>query len=53
VIEHGENLETHLLPTFARLRAMTPAERADLRARVADWVGPWVEQFRQQLDDLR
>ena len=50
--EHGEDPETHLLPNMERLRAMTPAQRADLRDRVADWVGPLVEQFRQRVAEL-
>ena len=45
-VEPGEDAETQLLPNMERLRAMTREQRDDLRDRVADWVGPLVEQFR-------
>ena len=50
--EPGENHETHLLPDLARLRAMTPAERAELVERVRDWQGPLVERFRNRVRGL-
>jgi hypothetical protein len=47
-VERGEDPETHLLPNLARLRAMTPDQRAELVELVRDWEGPLVERFRAQ-----
>lgn len=51
--DKGENLENHLLPTFERLRNLTPEERDDLRDRTSDWIGADVERFRDQIEELR
>jgi hypothetical protein len=50
--EPGEDPESHLLPNLARLQAMTPEQRAELRELVADWEGPLVERFRQQVAEM-
>jgi hypothetical protein len=50
--ERGENPEFHLLPSLARLRAMTPEERQDIVDRIKDWIGDRVEQFRARVREL-
>lgn len=51
-VEHGEDLDSHLLPNLARLRALTPDQRHELEQLVADWVGEHVEEFRRRLRSL-
>lgn len=50
--ERGENLDGHLLPDLAHLRAMPRADRLILVALVADWIGPRVEAFRARVRSL-
>ncbi|HEY2300780.1 MAG TPA: hypothetical protein VGH66_02750 [Acidimicrobiales bacterium] len=52
-IESGEDPETGLLPNRRWLRDMPARTRDELEDLVADWVGPMVEAWRDELADLR
>lgn len=51
-VEHGENVEHHLLPPLDRVRAMTPAQRARVLDAIADWVGDAVDDYRRRVRAL-
>lgn len=51
-IESGEDPVTGLLPNLAQLRAMTPAHRRELGDLTADWEGPMIEAWRNDLAAL-
>jgi hypothetical protein len=52
-IESGEDPLTGLLPNPDTLRDMRPQTRAELEDLVADWVGPMVEAWRDDVAELR
>jgi hypothetical protein len=47
--ERGENLDHHLLPDRARWLRLTLGQRADLLEAVADWAGPAVQRWRNEV----
>jgi hypothetical protein len=51
-IEWGEDPQTGLLPDLDRLRTMTPTTRAVLVDLTADWVGPLVDAWRDDVTFL-
>jgi hypothetical protein len=49
--EPHEDSEWHLLPSPERLREMTPEQRAEIRAQVADWEGDLVERWQERVGE--
>lgn len=52
IVEHGEDVITHLLPNSFKLAGMTPADRLAVLQAVDDWDGPMVEAWRRAVSEL-